>query len=232
MTNTNFLELKLLEDASLTQIWNYLNALKNDENSWSSGLKTFKGDPNTKNNEELTNIFFGDKIKNIIYDNVTKNKHFSEFCFPKNIDNILITRTSPGGYYNLHNDIGFNGHISCTIFLSDPNSYEGGELCLYIGNNEERIKLAPGHGILYETGISHRVNTVESGNRYVIVFWIKSIFKDPTLREICRDLSSIDLSVSGENLIKTDSNPQKVMNQNSFKLNNIINKIIRRYADL
>jgi predicted 2-oxoglutarate/Fe(II)-dependent dioxygenase YbiX len=103
---------------------------------------------------------------------------------------------------------------------------------MYIDDEEKKIKLDSGYGVTYPTGVIHRVNQVTSGERIVLVFWTKSIFKDPTLREICSELSSIKLKTEEERLIQPSPNFEDVVHQNSFKLTNILNKIIRTYGDI
>jgi PKHD-type hydroxylase len=58
---------------------------------------------------------------------------------------------------------------SCTLFLSDRDECEGGELMINIGDREISYKLNAGEAIIYPTGIPHRVNTVKSGKRRVCV---------------------------------------------------------------
>lgn len=230
--NFNFLKTKLLNDSALEKIIKILEAIKEKESDWSDGLNTFNGDSDTKKNKELGNIFFKQKISDLIYECLENNEDFNDFCFPKKIEDIMISMTQTGGYYNTHTDVGFNGHFSTTIFLSDPNSYEGGELCLYVGNEEIKIKLEPGHAVVYPTGIPHRVNEVTSGTRYAAIFWTKSIFKDPTIREICRELCSIDLGKGGDKIIKSHKDFEEVLSQNAFKLSNVLNTLIRTYGDI
>jgi PKHD-type hydroxylase len=228
----SFLRTKMIDDESLKEIKKTLAIIKNVESDWNDGLRTFKGDPETKKNKELGNVFFKKKISEIIYKSLEINEKFNDFCFPKKIEDIMITKTEPGGYYNAHTDIGFNGHYSTTLFLTNPDDYEGGELCLYIDGEEKKIKLESGYGIVYPTGIPHRVNKVTSGNRIVAVFWTKSIFKDPIIREICQELCTIDLDQYDQKYIKSQPEFEDVISQNAFKIANVLNKIIRTYGDI
>lgn len=228
----SFLRTEMVSGESLKEIKKVLELVKTTESDWNDGLKTFKGDPNTKKNTELGNIYFKQKISELIYKSLETNEKFNDFCFPKKIEDIMITKTEVGGYYNAHTDVGFNGHYSTTLFLSNPEDYEGGELCLYIDGEEKKIKLESGHGIVYPTGIPHKVNKVTSGTRIVAVFWTKSIFKDPTIREICQELCTIDLNKFDEKYVKSRSEFEEVMSQNAFKIANVLNKIIRTYGDI
>ena len=102
------------------------------------------------------------------------NQEWGDFCHPKRNVNVMISRTASGGYYKPHFDNPGNGHYSTTIFLSDPSSYDGGELGLWIDGEEKKFKLPAGHGIVYETGIPHHVNTVTKGERIAAIFWTYS----------------------------------------------------------
>lgn len=85
-----------------------------------------------------------------------------------------ISLMKKGGYYRPHFDGVENGHFSTTIFMNDPSTYEGGELCLWLKGEEKRFKLKAGMGITYETGTGHRVSTVTKGERLACIFWSTS----------------------------------------------------------
>lgn len=226
----DYLKLKFLDESEVQLISTYLDS--NYDNTWEDGLESFIGDPKTKKNKQLKNYIFKQKISDIVYENLNQNKEYSRFTFPKSIKDFIVTRTEEGGYYNLHNDIGLNGHYSTTVFLSDPNSYQGGELSLYLNGEEQKIKCQPGYGVVYKTGIPHKVNTVTSGKRDVIVFWTISYFKDQFISDLYYDLCGINFKPEDKGTILTSSDMDYVMNQNSFKLNEIVNNLIRRYADI
>jgi len=226
----NFLRTKILDDSSLLEIKKLISCCS--ESQWETGLKTFKGVSQTKNNLELSNPYITGKIFDITQECLKKSVEFNEYAFPKDVDNILITKTVKGGYYHPHTDIGFNGHLSTTIFLNDPEDYSGGELCFYVDGDEKKIKLKSGYSITYPTGIPHRVNEVTSGERLALVFWTRSLFKDPIMREICSELSSIKFGSDEEQFVQPFPDFEKVVSQNSFKLTNVINKLIRTYGDI
>jgi PKHD-type hydroxylase len=226
----DYLIVKFLDEEDLKNVQKFLDL--SVDTDWDTGLKTYYGDPTTKNNQELVNYYIKEKISKPIYESIDTNKKFVNFCFPKKIEDTLVTRTKEGGYYNTHVDIGFNGHFSVTVFLSDPSTYEGGELCFFMNDEELKIKLEPGFGIVYPTGIPHRVNKVTKGHRDVCVFWVKSLIKDPFIREICYELNELNLDEETSNTVKTDEDFKKVISQAGFKVNDIFHRLIRRYADI
>ena len=117
---------------------------------------------------------FSKEVKEILEaNNVIKN-----FAFPSNINDLLFTRTGAGMFYGPHVDAPFGNtkrrDLSFTIFLNNPNEYEGGELILYIPPEKKVIKLQAGEIILYPTRYLHEVNKVSEGERIVCVGWIES----------------------------------------------------------
>jgi PKHD-type hydroxylase len=77
-----------------------------------------------------------------------------------------------------------------TLFLSDPSTYDGGELVVDFSTGERSIKLPAGSGVLYATTALHRVAEVTRGERLAVVTWIRSLVRDPAKREILLDLKT------------------------------------------
>ncbi len=67
--------------------------------------------------------------------------------------------------------------LSCTVFLSDPDSYEGGELVLRDGLHEPTVKLAAGHAVVYGASHVHEVRPVTRGMRLASFLWIESLVR-------------------------------------------------------
>lgn len=136
------------------------------------------------------------KCKKIILDSISNERLFYSYTFYQEISDLIFSEYREGMYYNLHNDSPQMGKIrtdiSCTIFLNDPEEYDGGELFLGMDSTSDKgisYKMKAGECILYNTGIPHRVNPVTKGKRRVCVFWIQSNIKDNEFRRI---LSSFD----------------------------------------
>ena len=81
-------------------------------------------------------------------------------------------------FYGSHLDFPFissgRRDLSFTIFLNEPNEYEGGELTLYIPPEQKQIKMNIGEVIIYPTKYLHEVKEVTRGERMVCVGWIES----------------------------------------------------------
>ncbi|WP_066459876.1 Fe2+-dependent dioxygenase [Castellaniella caeni] len=74
--------------------------------------------------------------------------------------------------------------ISTTVFFSDPDEYEGGELVIQDTYGEQRVKLPAGHAVVYPGTSLHRVTPVTQGVRYGSFFWTQSLVRDDTHRSL------------------------------------------------
>ncbi len=109
----------------------------------------------------------------------------------------IFSKYVEGGFYNEHVDSQMMGSsrlrtdYSCTVFINDPDDYDGGELCINVGTEELKYKLQAGQAFVYPTGVKHRVNKVTRGERHVCVFWIESALQDIRMRELYKGIQRI-----------------------------------------
>ncbi len=108
------------------------------------------------------------------------NRYDSGMAFGTHIDNAV--RQVPGTAIRLRTD------LSATIFLSDPNSYDGGALIVEDTYGEHALKPAAGDMVLYPARSLHRVAPVTRGCRLASFFWIQSMVKQGDRREMLFDL--------------------------------------------
>lgn len=80
------------------------------------------------------------------------------------------------------------GDLSATLFLSEPDDYEGGELIAEFGLLQERVKLPAGHMLLYPANSLHQVTPVTRGARYAAFFWIQSLVREQDRRSMLLEL--------------------------------------------
>lgn len=78
--------------------------------------------------------------------------------------------------------------ISCTLFLADPDSYDGGELVVQDTFGEQAVKLPAGDLVLYPGTSVHRVNPVTRGARLASFFWVESMVRSDDQRRLLFDL--------------------------------------------
>jgi PKHD-type hydroxylase len=130
-------------------------------------------------------------ISNMILQTFSENTEFNDFVLPERYSEVLISRTDKDEHLTYHHDNPFNGHYSVTMFLSDPETYKGGELSLFSDYEERYYKLPAGTAIIYPTGTYHQVNKVTEGSRYVAVFWVTSKITNEIDRSIVTRLRLI-----------------------------------------
>ena len=84
--------------------------------------------------------------------------------------------------------------VSCTLFLTPPEEYEGGELVVQDTYGEQRVKLPAGHAVVYPATSLHRVEPVTRGSRVSAFFWVQSMIRDDMQRRLLFDL---DMAING-----------------------------------
>ena len=111
---------------------------------------------------------------------------------PRAFARLAVSRYEGGQTYGSHVDDalmnGLRTDLSMTLFLSDPVSYDGGELVIEDRIEDRGIKLPAGQLILYPSDTLHRVEPVTAGTRLAVVGWVQSLVRDPAKREILFDL--------------------------------------------
>jgi PKHD-type hydroxylase len=131
-------------------------------------------------------------IKALVADRLMANGVFVLAARPKRLSPILINRYDPGMSYGAHVDDalmgGMRSDISFTLFLSDPEEYEGGALVIDTTAGEERFKLDAGALVLYPATTLHRVEAVTRGSRLAAVGWAESFVRDAEKRALLFDL--------------------------------------------
>jgi PKHD-type hydroxylase len=117
---------------------------------------------------------------------------FQSAARPKALTRLIVSRYNIGQTYGLHVDNalmqGLRTDLSFTLFLSDPDSYDGGALVIEDHFEARAIKLSAGEVILYPATTLHRVEPVTRGTRLAVVGWVQSLIRDPAQREILFDL--------------------------------------------
>jgi PKHD-type hydroxylase len=167
---------------------------------WSETLQFEDGkatnpDNSLKNNLQVRRDASYQEVAQLFQQAMLRNEYFREYTFARNIAPPLMTKYDPGMQYGEHVDVPFvrsnpplRSDISMTIFISDPGSYEGGELILRAADKEISIKEESGWAILYPSTYYHRVAPVTSGTRVVAITFIESAIRDAAQREILVEL--------------------------------------------
>ena len=132
---------------------------------------------------------------------LTRDPLLNAWGMPRTISMPLINRHAVGMHYGFHVDAAVTQQnsmmrrdLSVTLFLSDPASYDGGELEVESPGGLRRIKLPAGHAFVYATHALHQVRQVTRGVRHAAVFWLQSLVQDDSMRQTLFDLQA---SISG-----------------------------------
>ena len=160
-----------------------------------------------KQNEQLHENDAHQGSAGLIGQALGRSPEFAEFAFPVQIAPPLLTRYLPGMRYGPHAGASFinlpggrlRSDISCTIFLSAPESYEGGALLVRLGDAGLRFKLQPGQAILYPSDTLHEVEPVTGGERLVAITFIQSRIRDAFARNLLFELNEV-AALEGNNM--------------------------------
>jgi predicted O-linked N-acetylglucosamine transferase (SPINDLY family)/predicted 2-oxoglutarate/Fe(II)-dependent dioxygenase YbiX len=163
------------------------------------GKLTAIGNADIKHNKQLSpSDQVETQVKSIVIAALARNLQFQQFACPKIIRPPLFSRYLPGMAYGSHIDNPLMGEmssvrsdLSITLFLSEPESYEGGELVIEAGQSEYPVKLPAGAMVLYPTTYLHRVEPVTRGERLAAVTWVQSLLRRTDEREIIADLAQV-----------------------------------------
>lgn len=164
-----------------------------------------------KQNEQLHEPQAYQKSSQMLLQAFARSEEFRDFAFPARIAPPFLTRYRPGMKYGFHTDSAFirmpqgelRSDLSCTVFLSEPSTYEGGSLHIQLGDADIRIKLRPGEAVIYPSDTLHEVEPVTKGERLVAITFIQSRVPDPFRRNLLFDLNEVaaleGLKMSPEN---------------------------------
>lgn len=198
------LSISLFPDtASLTQITKQLGSLK-----WVDGRATAgKTAREVKRNEQanLKNPM-GEALRNQLQTAIAGNAIVKAAGRPRAFSRLMISKTADGGHYGAHVDNAMMNaagtgmmrtDLSFTLFLSDPASYEGGDLVVHHSGMTQSIKGEAGEMVLYPSSSIHEVTPVTSGERIVCIGWMESQIADHAKRELLFDLENLRVTLRG-----------------------------------
>ncbi len=153
-----------------------------------------------KNNEQISQRTEGRQaLHEIVLAALARNKEFNRSVLPKRVRPPLISRYRQGMAYGKHVDSGLMGpkgardraDVSITVFLSDMDAYDGGELVIHSPFGVQSVKLPAGAVVAYPSSSLHEVTEVTRGERLVAVTWAQSYVPDERQREILAHLGQV-----------------------------------------
>jgi PKHD-type hydroxylase len=130
---------------------------------------------------------------------LTRSREFRDFAMPKRFAPPMLCRYEPGMKYGAHADSAtiataagtIRSDLSCTVFIAEPSTYEGGELVTHLGTRPVVFKGMPGEAIVYPSTMLHEVRPVRAGQRLVSITFIESQIADEHRRTQLYELNEV-----------------------------------------
>ncbi|MFL6737812.1 MAG: Fe2+-dependent dioxygenase [Sphingomicrobium sp.] len=178
-----------------------------------------------KQNEQLHDAAAYQKSSQMLLQAFSRSEEFVEFAFPAMIAPPMITRYRPGMKYGAHADAAFiqlpggslRSDLSCTVFLNAPDSYEGGELNIRLGDSNLKFKLRAGEAIIYPSDSLHQVDPVTKGERLVAITFIQSRIADPFKRYMLFELNEV-AALEGRKMDNDNFQRMQLVQQNLLRM--------------
>jgi PKHD-type hydroxylase len=185
-----------------------------------------------KNNEQLPDDHpLGRELGQRVLNALETNPTFVSAALPLKILPPLFNRYEQSHEYGSHIDgairpVAGTPHrirtdLSATLFLSPPDSYDGGELIVEDAAGRREVKLDAGDLVLYDSGSVHRVTPVTRGTRYAAFFWLQSMVRGTVERRILFDLDQTIQSLSAAGVEQSEL----------IKLAGVYHNLLRLWAD-
>ncbi|HEV3427313.1 MAG TPA: Fe2+-dependent dioxygenase [Paraburkholderia sp.] len=173
----------------------------------------------------------GREIGDEIINRLAKDAVFMSAALPKRIYPPLFNRYGIGESFGFHIDNAVRGirasrervrtDLSATLFLSDPDTYDGGELVIRDTYAEQRVKLKAGSMILYPGSSVHKVQPVTRGERIASFFWIESLVREDAQRNLL-----LDMDVAIQRLTQQEASEESLV-----QLTGCYHNLLRMWAD-
>jgi PKHD-type hydroxylase len=185
---------RVVSEDKLTVIRAILAKAKFVDGKLSAGMAAER----VKNNEELASDAKEiQQLNNLVMGSLVQHPLYQSATLPIKIASPFYARYRPGMTYGDHVDdpvMGppqgrYRSDVSTTVFLNEPDDYEGGELVIRTSFGDQCIKLPAGHAVVYPSSSLHHVAEVTDGERLVAVTWAQSMVRDAAKRELLYDLN-------------------------------------------
>ncbi|MBL8548975.1 MAG: Fe2+-dependent dioxygenase [Hyphomonadaceae bacterium] len=160
----------------------------------------------------------------LVADAFNRSREFKDFAMPQRLAPPLLARYEAGMKYGVHADAAhlplkegpLRSDLSSTVFLSDPSSYEGGELVIHIGRAIP-FKLKPGDAVVYPSTTLHEVRPVTKGVRLVSLTFIQSLVREEHHRDVLFELGEIS-ALEGDKMDWLSRTRLEVVRQNLLRM--------------
>ena len=167
----------------------------------------------------------------VVLQALNANPMFVSAALPHTIFPPLFNAYEGGEHFGTHVDnairqrgnVRIRSDLSATLFLSEPDDYDGGELIVEEMYGPQSVKLPAGDLVLYPSKSLHRVTPVTRGRRVASFFWIQSLVRDDADRET---LFRMDVAIQRVNADKGPMDPAVL------ELTAVYHNLLRRWAEV
>ncbi|MEE8380129.1 MAG: Fe2+-dependent dioxygenase [Gammaproteobacteria bacterium] len=183
----------VLDASKLSSIRDMLEKVEFIDGKHSAGQAASR----VKNNQEMKQgTQQAEFLDHLLMSSLAENTDFRSGALPYRVAQPVFARYTQGMLYGDHVDdpiMGsglekFRTDVSITVFLNDPDDYDGGELIISTTYGEKAVKLPAGSAVLYPSASVHRVTEITRGERLAAIVWIQSMVRDPGQRELLYQL--------------------------------------------
>ena len=217
----------VLEPAQVTRIRTALDAAE-----WTDGRETVGAQgAMVKRNLQLPDASpLRQQLGQIVLAALAKNPLYHAAALPLRTLPPRFNRYEGGGQYGFHVDgavmrltaeAQLRSDVSCTLFLSEPDEYDGGELIVNDTYGEHEVKLPAGDLIVYPSSSLHRVTPVTRGARVASFFWAQSLIRDDSRRRL---LFELDTSI--QSLTRSGADAAALL-----QLTGVYHNLLRQWAE-
>jgi PKHD-type hydroxylase len=153
-----------------------------------------------KHNEQVSQDHAERKVLHeIVVNALMRNSIFQRVAIPKRVRPPLISRYRTGMSYGAHVDNAMMGSsaarersdCSITVFISNADDYDGGELVIRSSLGTQAVKLAAGSAVVYPSSTLHEVTPITRGERLVCITWAQSYVRDERQRQVLAHLAQV-----------------------------------------
>lgn len=176
--------------------------LTEHEEAWVDGRITagYQGAPVKFNQQcdERSNVAL--QCQQIILSALERNPLFISAVLPNSVYPPMFNRYGAGMHFGAHvdgsvrihphNGSKFRTDVSATLFLAEPNEYDGGELQIHDTYGMHSVKLAAGDMVVYPSSSLHLITPITQGVRLACFFWIQSLVRDDAQRALLFDMDN------------------------------------------
>jgi PKHD-type hydroxylase len=177
------------------------------------------------------------EVGEVILAALARSSQFMSAALPLRVYPPMFNSYAGGGTFGTHVDTAIRQlpqtgqrvrtDLSATLFLTEPEEYDGGELIIEDSYGEKSVKLAAGDMVLYPATSLHRVEPVTRGNRISSFFWMQSMVRQDAQRTL---LWELDHSI--QRLARSEHAQTPAVKQSAVQLTGVYHNLLRQWAEM